>query len=165
MIVVAQRVSRASVTVDGERVGAIEHGLCLLVCALDDDLEPDVEWLADKLVDLRLFADEEGLSNRSLLDVGGSALVVPQFTLAADWRKGRRPSFTRSAEPARARQLVDCLSARLGQRGVSVAAGRFGAMMALELLNDGPFTLVLDSRQSPTRRAATGGPAEPELSP
>lgn len=149
MIVVAQRVSRATVSVAGVEVGAIGPGLCLLACAVRDDRAEEVDWLADKLAGLRIFADSEGLANRSLLDTGGGALVVPQFTLAAAWRKGRRPSFTEAAGPARAEALVARLAARLASHGIMVAGGRFGAQMALELVNDGPFTLVLDSRQQP----------------
>lgn len=161
MIVVAQRVSRASVTVDGEVLGVIAQGLCLLTCAVADDTDEEVDWLGGKLAELRVFADEDGLTNRSLIDVGGAALVVPQFTLAADWRKGRRPSFTRSAPPDRAQVLVARLSARLSERGLAVEAGRFGAMMSVELVNDGPFTLVLDSRESPAQRAAGEPPGTP----
>ena len=153
MIVVAQRVREASVTVEGEVVGRIEGGLLLLACALSDDTEEEVAWLADKIADLRLFADEEGRTNRSLLEVGGAALVVPQFTLAADWRKGRRPSFTRAAPPEQAQAGVARLVAGLEARGLPVEQGRFGAMMDVRLWNEGPFTLVLDSAESPVRRA------------
>lgn len=147
MIVVVQRVSEARVRVDDEVVGEIGHGFLLLTCALEGDAEDEVDWLADKLADLRVFADDEGKSNRSLLDVGGAALVVSQFTLAADWRKGRRPSFVRAAEPTRAAELVERLARGLERREVTVARGRFGAMMSVELVNDGPFTLVLDGAQ------------------
>ena len=149
MIVVAQRVSRAEVRVAGEVRGAIAHGLCLLACAVEDDEDRAVHWLADKIVDLRMFADAEDRTNLSLLDTAGAALVVPQFTLAADWRKGRRPSFTRSAEPGRAKALVATLCARLVERGVSVEQGVFGDTMSVSLTNDGPFTLVLDSALAP----------------
>ncbi len=145
MIVVAQRVSRAEVLVAGEQVGAIERGLCLLTCALAGDTVDAIEWLADKVADLRLFPDDEGRTNLSLLDVAGGALVVPQFTLAADWRKGRRPSFTRAAPPVEGERAVRRFAERLALRGVPVAGGRFGALMTVPLVNDGPFTLVLDS--------------------
>ena len=153
MIVVAQRVTRAAVVVDGETVGAVDHGLCLLACGLAGDDPAAVDWLGDKIVDLRVFADDEGRTNRSLLDVGGAALVVPQFTLAADWRKGRRPSFTRAAPPEQAQAGVARLVAGLEARGLPVEQGRFGAMMDVRLWNEGPFTLVLDSAESPGRRA------------
>ena len=149
MIIVLQRVAEASVTVGDEHVGSIGTGHLALVCALGDDVEADVDWLADKVVDLRLFPDEVGRTNRDLLDVGGQVLVVSQFTLAADWRKGRRPGFTRAASPERAQELVARFAQRLEQRGVGVAHGRFGAIMDVRLLNSGPFTLVLDSAQRP----------------
>lgn len=145
MIVVVQRVSWARVRVEEVEVGAIDSGLVLLTCALNGDSDGEIDWLADKIVDLRVFSDNEGRTNLSVADVGGAALVVPQFTLAADWRKGRRPSFTRAADPETGRAAVQRFSERLVERGLSVAHGRFGAMMQVELLNDGPFTLVLDS--------------------
>jgi len=149
VIVVLQRVAEASVTVDDELVGAIGVGYLALACGLADDQPEAVDWLADKLVDMRLFPDEQGRTNLDLRDVGGAVLVVPQFTLAADWRKGRRPSFTRAAPPEQARALVARLVARLKERGVPVAEGRFGAMMDVRLHNSGPFTLVLDSAERP----------------
>lgn len=152
MIVVAQRVTRASVRVDGEVLGAIDQGLCLLACAVQGDELEHVAWLGDKLADLRVFADDEGRTNRSLVEVGGAALVVPQFTLAADWRKGRRPSFTRAAAPELARARVAELCAHLEGRGLTVSQGRFGSLMSVELVNDGPFTLVLDSDEGPFPR-------------
>jgi len=161
MIVVAQRVREASVLVDGETVGAIDGGLCLLACALETDGDAEVLWLADKVVDLRLFADEEGRTNRSLAEVGGAALVVPQFTLAADWRKGRRPSFTRAASPEVAEVRLETLAGRLRSRSIPVAHGRFGAMMEVRIVNDGPFTLVLDSAAMPTSRGSSGPSARP----
>lgn len=149
MIVVAQRVREASVRVDGETVGAIDGGLCLLACALETDTDEEVLWLADKVVDLRIFADDEGRTNRSVAEVEGAALVVPQFTLAADWRKGRRPSFTRAAAPEVAEARLATFAGRLQARSIPVAHGRFGAMMEVHIVNDGPFTLVLDSGQRP----------------
>ncbi|MCB9897141.1 MAG: D-tyrosyl-tRNA(Tyr) deacylase [Planctomycetes bacterium] len=147
MIVVVQRVARAAVAVEGEVVGEIGRGLLLLACGVTNDRDDDVLWLADKIVDLRVFPDLQGLTNLSLSDVGGSALVVSQFTLAADWRKGRRPSFLRAAPPEEGERLVALLAARLSERGVPVSEGRFGAMMEVSLVNDGPFTLVLDGAQ------------------
>jgi D-tyrosyl-tRNA(Tyr) deacylase len=144
MIVVLQRVSSASVEVEGAVVGAIGRGLCLLACAVAGDADEDVRWLADKCADLRLFPDAQGVGNLSLLDVGGEALVVSHFTLAADWRKGRRPSYLRAAPPAEGERLLALFATRLAERGVKVASGRFGALMRVALVNDGPFTLVLD---------------------
>jgi len=153
VIVVAQRVREARVRVDGEVVGEIAHGLCLLTCALRGDDRGDIEWLANKVATLRVFADEHDRGERSVLDVGGGALVVPQFTLAADWRKGRRPSFLRAAPPDEGARLVQHFAACLVNAGVPVAHGRFGASMQVELCNDGPFTLLLDS----ARRGAAPG--------
>ena len=151
MLAVLQRVSRAAVRVDGQTVGAIGRGYCLLVCAVTGDGEDDARWLADKVVDLRLFEDPAGRTNLALAEVGGAVLLVPQFTLAADWRKGRRPSFTAAAPREAGEPLLAALAARLAERGVSPQQGRFGAAMEVELVNDGPFTLVLDSRERPSR--------------
>jgi D-tyrosyl-tRNA(Tyr) deacylase len=153
VIVVMQRVSRAEVRVGDEVVGRIGRGLCLLCCALGDDVEADATWLADKLAGLRVFEDEQGRTNRSIREIDGEALVVPQFTLAADWRKGRRPSFTAAADAEQGQALVNVFAAQLSGHGLNVATGRFGAAMAVELINDGPFTLVLDSAARPARRA------------
>ena len=149
MLAVLQRVTRAEVRVDGAVVGAIGRGSCLLVCAVTGDGDGDARWLADKVVDLRLFEDAAGRTNLALADVGGGVLLVPQFTLAADWRKGRRPSFTAAAPRAAGERLLAVLAARLSERGVTPAQGRFGAAMQVELVNDGPFTLILDSRERP----------------
>ena len=151
MIVVVQRVSRAQVEVDDEVVGAIGGGLVLLTCALSGDTQPEIEWLADKIFDLRVFADDQGRTNLSVAEVEGAALVIPQFTLAAEWRKGRRPSFTKAASPEEGRLAVERFAARLQDRGLPVAHGQFGAMMKVELVNDGPFTLVVDSAAKPGR--------------
>ena len=145
MKIVLQRVTRASVSVDGEVVGAIGAGLLILVGVADGDSEAQAEALARKVAGLRIFADEEGRFNESLLDVGGSALVVSQFTLHSDVRKGRRPSFTGAARPEVAEPLCDYFSEALRGQGVPVATGVFGAMMSVELVNDGPFTVVIDS--------------------
>lgn len=145
MRIVLQRVARASVTVDGAEVSAIGPGYLLLVGVGHDDTEADAEALATKIVGLRIFRDDEGKTNLDLASVGGEALVVSQFTLFADTRKGRRPSFIGAAEPTRAAELVEHVARTLEASGVRVARGVFGAEMAVDLLNDGPFTIVLDS--------------------
>ena len=116
--------------------------------------DAEVDWLADKIAGLRVFEDAAGRTNLALSDVGGAVLLVPQFTLAADWRKGRRPSFTAAAAPDEARRLLERLGAGLSARGLSVATGSFGASMRVALVNDGPFTLLLDSREHPASRPA-----------
>lgn len=156
MIVVVQRVSSASVTVADEVVGRIGGGLCLLACALTGDSDAEVDWLAHKLAHLRVFADGAGATNLSVLDVAGQALVIPQFTLAADWRKGRRPSFLAAATPEEAEARVARLCTGLAAAGVPVEEGRFGADMQVALVNSGPFTLVLDSGEAPSRRTSGG---------
>ncbi|MDE2987879.1 MAG: D-aminoacyl-tRNA deacylase [Chloroflexota bacterium] len=145
MKVVLQRVSRASVSVDGTVVGAIDHGLLILVGVADGDSPSQAEALARKVAGLRIFADSEGRFNESLLDVGGAALVISQFTLHADVRKGRRPSFTSAARPELAEPLVEHFAESLRAQGVPVQTGEFGAMMSVDLINDGPFTVVIDS--------------------
>ncbi len=145
MRVVLQRVTHASVTVDGRVVGAIADGMLVLVGVADGDSEAQADALAAKIAGLRIFADAEGRFNESLLDIGGSALVVSQFTLHADVRKGRRPSFTAAARPEIAEPLVDRFAEALRAQGVPVESGEFGAMMSVELVNDGPFTIVIDS--------------------
>ncbi len=147
MRAVIQRVSQASVTVDGSVVGAIGHGLLILLGVNQTDTLDDVELLAEKIVHLRIFGDHEGKFNLSLLDVGGAALVVSQFTLYADTRKGRRPSFTAAARPEIAEPLVDAFAAALRARAIPVATGVFGAMMQVALINDGPVTIVIDSAE------------------
>lgn len=145
MRIVLQRVTRAIVRVDGETVGAIDGGLLLLVGVADGDDEAAARRLAEKCAAMRIFADDEGRFNRSLLDISGEALVVSQFTLLADVRKGRRPSFTDAAAPDVASALVDAFAGALRELGVRVASGRFGAHMEVELVNDGPVTIVVDS--------------------
>jgi D-aminoacyl-tRNA deacylase len=146
MRAVIQRVSRGRVSVEGTVLGEIGPGLVILVGAGQDDEPDDAERLAAKIAGLRIFSDAEGKTNLSLLDVGGEALVISQFTLYADCRKGRRPSFTDAALPDVAGPLVDHLAAALRQDGVRrVETGRFGAMMMAEIYNDGPFTIWLDS--------------------
>ena len=144
MRIVLQRVSRASVTIDGAVTGAIAHGFCLLVGYAPDDTAEVVAWLADKVVGLRLFSDAEGKMNLGLTDVGGELLVISQFTLYGDASKGRRPSFIGAARPEIAVPLHDQFLAALRARGLTVATGRFGADMQVELVNDGPVTLILE---------------------
>jgi D-tyrosyl-tRNA(Tyr) deacylase len=145
MRAVLQRVTRAAVTVDGETVGAIGPGLVVLLGVAQGDGPDEARRLATKIAELRIFADEEGRFNRFLLEAGGAALVVSQFTLLADVRKGRRPSFTDAAAPEEASQLVDAFAQALRDVGVPVQTGRFGAHMLVELENDGPVTIVLDT--------------------
>lgn len=144
MRIVLQRVRRASVTVDGASVAAIGPGYLLLVGIGAEDADGEAERLADKVVTLRLFADDAGKTNLALEDVGGEVLVVSQFTLYADLRKGRRPSWTDAAEPEVAAERVEAFARALVDRGVRVRRGVFGARMDVELINDGPFTLVLE---------------------
>lgn len=144
MRAVVQRVSRAAVVVDGETVGAIDSGCVALVGVAHGDTSADAAALADKLLGLRIFADDDGRMNRSVVEAGGAVLVVSQFTLLGSVRKGRRPSFTDAALPAVAEPLVDEVVAAINGAGVSVATGVFGAHMSVELVNDGPVTLVLD---------------------
>jgi D-tyrosyl-tRNA(Tyr) deacylase len=146
MRAVIQRVSRGRVLVDATVLGEIGRGLVILVGAGQGDEPEDAERLAAKIASLRIFADAEGKTNLSLLDVDGEALVVSQFTLYADCRRGRRPSFTDAALPDVAAPLVDHLAEALRQNGVRrVETGRFGAVMMVEIHNDGPFTIWLDS--------------------
>jgi D-tyrosyl-tRNA(Tyr) deacylase len=140
-----QRTSGASVRVDGEVVGAIGPGLVVFVGVGPDDTEAVATALALRIAELRIFRDEEGRTNRSLLDVAGQALVVSQFTLFADTRRGRRPGFTGAAGADLADHLYQTLATSLRSLGVTVATGRFGAEMAVELVNDGPFTIWLDT--------------------
>jgi D-tyrosyl-tRNA(Tyr) deacylase len=145
---VIQRVSQGRVSVDGETIGEIGPGLVILVGAGHDDIPEDVERLASKIAGLRIFSDGEGKTNLSLLDVNGEALVISQFTLYADCRRGRRPSFTDAGLPDVAAALVDHFAEALRQCGVRrVEMGRFGAMMLVEIYNDGPFTIYLDSQE------------------
>ena len=144
MRVVLQRVARASVEVDGAPVSSIGAGLLLLVGAGRDDLEDEPRRLADKIATLRVFADDDGRMNLALTDVRGEVLVVSQFTLYGDMRRGRRPSWTAAAEPEIAAERVEAFARALEARGLVVRRGVFGAHMHVELLNDGPVTLVLD---------------------
>lgn len=142
-----QRVSYASVIVDGKIVGRIGQGLLVLLGVGRGDGEAQVRTLADKLVHLRVFGDHEGKMNRSLLDIGGEVLVVSQFTLYADTRRGRRPSFTDAAPPAAAEALFEQFKEALAAYGLTVASGVFGAYMTIEIRNEGPVTIWLDSEQ------------------
>ena len=142
-----QRVSYASVTVDGKVVGQIGQGLLVLLGIGQQDSEVQVKTLVDKIVYLRIFGDDEGKMNRSLLDIGGEVLVISQFTLYADTHRGRRPSFTNAAPPAVAEPLVERFNAALAAYGLKVEGGVFGAYMEVELLNTGPVTIWLDSEE------------------
>jgi D-aminoacyl-tRNA deacylase len=139
-----QRVAEARVTIDGAVVGEIGVGLCVLVGVTQSDDEPQARRLAEKLWQLRVFPDEDGVMNRSLAETTGAALVVSQFTLYADTRRGRRPSWAAAAPPAQAEPLVASLTDALRELGATVATGRFGADMLIELVNDGPVTLLLE---------------------
>jgi D-tyrosyl-tRNA(Tyr) deacylase len=144
MRVVVQRVSRASVTVAGRVVGQIGAGLLVLAGFTEGDTDAAIGWMVDKLANLRIFPDDDGKMNRSLLESGGAALVVSQFTLYGDASRGRRPSFVTAARPEVAEPLYQKLVAALREQGVAVATGTFGAMMEVELVNDGPVTLVIE---------------------
>jgi D-aminoacyl-tRNA deacylase len=141
---VVQRVARARVAVSGDTVGEIGAGICVLLGVSRDDGGAEAERLAGQVARLRVFENVEGKFDRSLLDVGGAALVVSQFTLIADTRKGNRPSFGEAAPPDQAEPLYEQFCAALGELGVRVATGVFGARMTVEIVNDGPVTLVLD---------------------
>ena len=145
MRAVVQRVSRAEVTVDGESIGRIGRGLLVLVGVSPDDGDDQARWLADKVADLRIFEDDDGKMNLSLADVGGEALVVSQFTLYGDARKGRRPSFIHAARGPEAEAVYEAVIRNLEGRGIRTGAGRFGAVMQVELVNSGPVTILLDS--------------------
>ncbi len=144
MRVLLQRVSRAEVRVDGRPIGAIGRGFCLLVGYTGTDGEEQNVWMADKVAGLRLFSDDEGKMNLGLADVGGEVLLVSQFTLYGDAAKGRRPSFIDAARPEVAIPLYEGFIQLLRERGLHVSTGEFGAMMAVELVNDGPVTLWLE---------------------
>jgi D-aminoacyl-tRNA deacylase len=145
MRAVVQRVSRARVTVDERTVAAIDAGLLVLLGVARDDTEADALWIASKIAGLRVFEDTDARMNLSVQDVGGAALVVSQFTLLGSCRKGRRPSFVDAASPQDASPLVDRVAAALADAGVAAPQGKFGAHMHVELVNDGPVTLVIDS--------------------
>jgi D-tyrosyl-tRNA(Tyr) deacylase len=144
---VVQRVSEASVSVDGKVTGAVGLGLCVLLGVGQGDTEEDARWMAEKVVDLRIFEDEQGKMNQSVLDVGGAVLVVSQFTLFGDARKGARPGFTDAARPEVAQPLYARFCERVRERGVQVAEGVFRATMQVRIVNEGPVTLLLDSKK------------------
>jgi D-tyrosyl-tRNA(Tyr) deacylase len=144
---VVQRVCRAEVRVDGKPTGKIGKGLCVLLGVHREDEQDDIRWMVEKLVNLRIFEDDSGKMNRSLLDVGGSLLVVSQFTLYGDCRKGRRPSFIDAAGPEKAKVFYEDFIEMVRSMGIQTAEGVFQAMMDVELTNQGPVTLVVESRR------------------
>lgn len=146
MIATIQRVKEASVTVEGETVGSIGAGLLVLLGVAESDTEADITYVADKVVNLRIFADEAGKMNLSLLDTGGRMLVVSQFTLLGDCRKGRRPSFIKAANPEKAESFYLQFVDTVRQKGIFAETGRFQAMMDVGLVNDGPVTLIVESK-------------------
>ncbi|HQE96292.1 MAG TPA: D-aminoacyl-tRNA deacylase [Candidatus Marinimicrobia bacterium] len=146
MIAVIQRVSQAHVTVEGKIVSRIGQGLVILLGVFQNDSDAEAAFLADKIAGLRIFGDERQKMNLSIKDVSGAALVISQFTLCGDWRKGRRPSFISAADPETGRRLYEKFIADLKIAGVPTEQGIFGAMMAVSLVNDGPVTFVLDSK-------------------
>lgn len=147
MRAVVQRVVEASVTVDGEIVGAIGAGLCVFVGVATGDGPADTEYLASKIAGLRVFRDADARMNRSVVEAGGEVLVVSQFTLLGDVRRGRRPAFDEAAPPSAARDIFEALVQHLRAAGLTVATGRFQADMRVALINDGPVTILLDSRR------------------
>jgi D-tyrosyl-tRNA(Tyr) deacylase len=148
MRAVLQRVSRAEVRIEDGVVGLIERGFVVLLGVAKDDTEKDAAYIADKTLNLRVFADAEGKMNLALHQVGGELLVISQFTLLADTESGRRPSFIRAAPPQEAKRLYEHLLSLVRNGGVKVETGEFGAMMAVSLINDGPVTIILDSRKT-----------------
>jgi D-tyrosyl-tRNA(Tyr) deacylase len=146
MRAVIQRVKESSVSVNDEIIGKIGSGLMVLLGVAETDRAEDADYLADKIVNLRIFEGENHKMNRSLLDIGGEMLVVSQFTLLGDCRKGRRPSFVHAAGPDKANDLYERFVKQVRQKGVNVATGRFRAMMDVSLINDGPVTLIVESR-------------------
>jgi D-tyrosyl-tRNA(Tyr) deacylase len=142
-----QRVSSAHVEIAGATVGGIRKGLLVFLCAVKGDTEKDLEYVARKVLSLRIFEDEQGKMNRSVMEINGEVLVVSQFTLAASTRKGNRPSFDNAEEPEQAKRMYDIFINRLRDTGVPVQTGTFAAMMQVSLVNDGPVTISLDSRE------------------
>ncbi len=147
MRAVVQRVDRASVTIDGNVNGKIEKGFMVLMGIDEKDEQKDLDYICDKLMGLRIFEDEEGKMNRSIIDAGGSILLISQFTLYGDARKGKRPSFIRAARPEKAIPLYEAAIAKLSEK-VHVETGIFGAEMKVQLINDGPVTILLDSERT-----------------
>ncbi|MFC1826109.1 D-aminoacyl-tRNA deacylase [Thermodesulfobacteriota bacterium] len=146
MRAVVQRVKSSSVTVDNEPVGKIGKGLLVLLGVAKSDQTAEADFLSEKIVNLRIFEDEQDKMNRSLIDIGGEMMVVSQFTLLGDCRKGRRPSFIDAAGPEKADELYEYFVAKVREKGVYVATGRFRAMMDVALINDGPVTLIVESK-------------------
>lgn len=147
MRAVVQLVSAAEVTVNNKAIGQIGAGLLVLLGVSQNDTEADAAYLADKIVHLRIFQDDQGLMNRSVAEVGGEILVVSQFTLFGDCRKGRRPSYSKAAPPDRAKRLYELFAGEVREKGIPVATGEFQAMMQVSLVNNGPVTLLLDSKK------------------
>jgi D-aminoacyl-tRNA deacylase len=145
MRAVIQRVSQSSVGIENEVIGQIGYGMTILLGVSQTDTQKDIQWLADKIAHLRIFEDSDGKMNLSLKEIGGDALIISQFTLLADCRKGRRPSFIQAARPEKADQCYSQFIARIKEHGINVQTGRFGAMMTVEITNEGPVTLILDS--------------------
>jgi D-tyrosyl-tRNA(Tyr) deacylase len=145
---VVQRVSKASVSVDGETVGQIGKGLLVLLGIHGEDQNKEIEWMAEKIINLRIFADNEGKMNLSPRDIGAEMLIVSQFTLYGDCRKGRRPGYSQAASPDVAKVLYEQFITKIEQLGIAAASGKFGAMMDVALVNDGPVTLLLDSEKN-----------------
>ncbi|NNG01677.1 MAG: D-tyrosyl-tRNA(Tyr) deacylase [Desulfobacteraceae bacterium] len=150
MNAVVQRVTQSTVLVDGETIGSIEKGVLVLLGVSKTDSEKEAAYLAGKIANLRIFEDDDGKMNRSLLDINGSILVVSQFTLLGDCRKGRRPSFISAAPPEQARELYEYFIRQCKHEGLDTQTGRFQAMMQVSLVNDGPVTLILESPESLT---------------
>ena len=147
MRAVVQRVTEGDVTVDGNVTGAIRNGLVVLLGVAEDDIDADAEYIAGKVAGLRVFEDEDGKMNRSVQDIGGQILAISQFTLLGDARHGRRPSFIAAARPEVAEPLLETMKAMLEEKGLHVETGRFRAHMDVELVNDGPVTILIDSRK------------------
>ena len=146
MKAVIQRVSEANVKVDGKMVGEISKGLLLLIGIDEEDEKNDADWLVQKILSLRIFGDEEGKLNRSVMDISGGILCISQFTLIADYKKGNRPSFIKAAKPEKAIPLFDYFKTEITKSGLKTESGIFGADMKVSLLNDGPVTIVMDSK-------------------
>ncbi len=147
MRAVVQRVKEAHVTVDGQEIGRIDHGLLVYLGIGETDQEQDITYLAAKVAALRIFQDEKGAMNRSVQDLGGQALVISQFTLFGDVRRGRRPSFTQAMDPKKAKPMYEQFAAHLETLDIPTAKGQFGAMMQVHAINDGPVTILLDSQK------------------
>jgi len=146
MIAVLQRVSQGNVFIDNKIVGSINHGLVIFLGVMNTDEKKDGDFLADKIADFRIFNDKDHKMNLSVKDAGGSALVISQFTLCSNWRKGRRPSFINAASPEKGEQLYIDFMEKLTANGLLVKSGKFGAMMKVNLINDGPVTISIDTK-------------------